>query len=525
MIAGLAERMGIQQKLRVLMSSVAEVPAVVGWIRPVILLPAAVVVGLTPRQLESLLAHELAHIRRYDYFVNILQMIVETFLFYHPAVWLVSERIRVERELCCDDLAVGFCGDVLSYARALSQLEQLRPAAPSLAMGSANGPLFQRIQRLLGRGRYEHAPSRLACAAGLLTGFLCLGWFLNARAQQREPLPAMKELTPISKEVPPIPPIPSLLSSPSAVSAQTAPSSPVAPPLAPALAAPALAAPALAAPALAAPALAAPALAAPALAAPALAAPALAAPALAAPALAAPAAPQDITRLPVLSISPAPPASPMAILPLLQDLSFSQQSPWVLFRGNTLIARAGAAEEEQAKRARASVTGDVLWFQLDGKTFITQDKDVIDQIEAAGTETLRRQQIELNGNLLMARLQVAQAARQATQFLVERQTLDQRRAIQELQSSFEQASRSLRNTAGADAAAQQQKDLEKLGVQMSKLQAEISRMEAVTAQREAEFRAAESQLAAAQRNAEQGVLREVEILRGAVREGKTQIVP
>ena len=108
---------------------------------------------------------------------------------------------------------------------------------------------------------------------------------------------------------------------------------------------------------------------------------------------------------------------------------------------------------------------------------------------------------------------------------MQRQTQDQRRAIQEFQSSLEQASRSLRNTAGADAAAQQQRDLEKLGLQMSNLQAEISRMEAMNAQRQAELRAAESQLAAAQRNAEQGVSREVEILRGAVRDGKVQIVP
>src|SRR4029450_6701742 len=107
MIAGLAERLGIRRKLRVLKSSVAEVPAVVGWLRPVILLPAAVLVGLTPQQLESLLAHELAHVRRHDYFVNILQMIVETFLFYHPVVWWVSSRIRYERECCGDDLVGG----------------------------------------------------------------------------------------------------------------------------------------------------------------------------------------------------------------------------------------------------------------------------------------------------------------------------------------------------------------------------------------------------------------------------------
>ena len=81
-------------------------PATLGWIRPVILLPPATALGITPRQLEALLAHELAHIRRHDYLVNVLQMMAETVFFYHPAVWWASRRIRVERELCCDDIAI-----------------------------------------------------------------------------------------------------------------------------------------------------------------------------------------------------------------------------------------------------------------------------------------------------------------------------------------------------------------------------------------------------------------------------------
>ena len=94
--------------------------------RPVLLLPAATMLGLTSQQLEAVLAHELAHILRYDYLVNMLQTVVETLLFYHPAVWWASARIRHERELCCDDLAVGSCGDALCYARALTRLERLR---------------------------------------------------------------------------------------------------------------------------------------------------------------------------------------------------------------------------------------------------------------------------------------------------------------------------------------------------------------------------------------------------------------
>ncbi len=128
-----------------------EVPTVIGWLRPVILLPASCLVGLTAAQLDSILAHELAHIRRHDYLVNLLQSIVETFLFYHPAVWWVSRRVREERELCCDDLAVEICGDRVTYARALATLEELRLAPAQLALAAAGPPLLPRIRRLAGK--------------------------------------------------------------------------------------------------------------------------------------------------------------------------------------------------------------------------------------------------------------------------------------------------------------------------------------------------------------------------------------
>ena len=118
--------------------------------KPVVLLPASALAGLTPQQLEAILAHELAHIRRHDYLVNLLQTLVETLLFYHPAVWWLSRRIRIERENCCDDLAVSLCGDPCTYARALADLEALRGPARSLAMAANGGSLLQRVRRLLG---------------------------------------------------------------------------------------------------------------------------------------------------------------------------------------------------------------------------------------------------------------------------------------------------------------------------------------------------------------------------------------
>jgi beta-lactamase regulating signal transducer with metallopeptidase domain len=124
-------------------------PVVFGWLRPVVLLPVSAVTGLNESQLLAILAHELAHVRRHDFLVNTLQRCIESVLFYHPAVWWLSARIRKERELCCDDLAVSVCGDRLAYAEALIELERTRPAIPALAV-PATGGLTGRIRRLLG---------------------------------------------------------------------------------------------------------------------------------------------------------------------------------------------------------------------------------------------------------------------------------------------------------------------------------------------------------------------------------------
>ena len=151
-VASLSNRLRVSRPVRLFESALVEVPTVIGWLRPVILLPATALTGLSAEQLEALLAHELAHIRRYDYLVNLLQTSVETLFFYHPAVWWVSAQVRQEREHCCDDLAVAACGDVLIYARALTALEQMRCPAAQLAVAASGGSLLVRIQRLL-RGR------------------------------------------------------------------------------------------------------------------------------------------------------------------------------------------------------------------------------------------------------------------------------------------------------------------------------------------------------------------------------------
>jgi beta-lactamase regulating signal transducer with metallopeptidase domain len=163
----MADRLGVTRPVRIVESAVVSGPMVAGWLRPVILLPASALTGLAPAQLEAVIAHELAHIRRHDYLVNLLQTTVETLLFYHPASWWISRQIRVERENCCDDIAVEMCGDRLTYARALADLEQMRGSDMELALAATGGSLIYRIRRLLGRSSadQDHSPTwAVVCA-------------------------------------------------------------------------------------------------------------------------------------------------------------------------------------------------------------------------------------------------------------------------------------------------------------------------------------------------------------------------
>lgn len=176
-LALLSSRLRVSRPVRLCETALVEVPTVIGWLRPLILLPATALTGLSAVQLEALLAHELAHIRRYDYLANLIQTSIETLFFYHPAVWWVSAQVRQEREHCCDDLAVDTCGDVLTYARALTALEQLRCGEPHLAVAAGGGSLLVRIQRLL-TGRqpaYYRFEKGLASVIALATVVILLG--------------------------------------------------------------------------------------------------------------------------------------------------------------------------------------------------------------------------------------------------------------------------------------------------------------------------------------------------------------
>jgi beta-lactamase regulating signal transducer with metallopeptidase domain len=178
MAARLSRRLHIARTITLLESTLVEVPTVIGWVKPVVLLPASALSGLSGQQLEAILAHELAHIRRHDYLVNLLQTLVETILFYHPAVWWLSRRIRAEREHCCDDLAVSLCGDPIAYASALADLESLRSSDRHFVLAATGGSLLHRVRRLIGAppSHAGRGPAWLAGSAALvLLGGIAVG--------------------------------------------------------------------------------------------------------------------------------------------------------------------------------------------------------------------------------------------------------------------------------------------------------------------------------------------------------------
>ena len=161
-----ATRLGLRAAVRVVESRLVDTPTAVGWLRPVVVLPIAALANLSPEQIEAILAHELAHIRRHDYVVNVVQTLAETLLFYHPAVWWVSRRIRTEREHCCDDVAVAVCDNRVTYATALAELEARRARGPQLALTATRGPLIDRVRRVL-QVPTGHEPRSLSWAVSL----------------------------------------------------------------------------------------------------------------------------------------------------------------------------------------------------------------------------------------------------------------------------------------------------------------------------------------------------------------------
>ncbi|MCA9216999.1 MAG: M56 family metallopeptidase, partial [Planctomycetales bacterium] len=168
----MSNQLGLRRKVRILESALADVPLVIGYVRPVILLPVSFVTGISPIQLDAVLAHELAHVRRHDFLVNLLQVLVETLFFYHPAIWWLSRQIRAEREHCCDDIAIAATNNRAEYGRALLAIEVGRKQRNTYALAASDGPMLTRIRRIVGvpQPRTDGSPWVLPAVVASLAG-------------------------------------------------------------------------------------------------------------------------------------------------------------------------------------------------------------------------------------------------------------------------------------------------------------------------------------------------------------------
>ena len=197
----------VAKPVLLLESAVARIPQVVGHIRPVIVLPIGVLTGLTAEQVELILMHELAHIHRCDYLINVVQTLIESIMFFNPAVWWISKVIRTEREHCCDDIVVAATNSARTYAAALAALEEHRSSRAQLAIAATGGSLVKRIRRVLDQP--ETAASRVApiLSAALIISIVTAG-FLTARPHVAAESKPIRSVAPVrSPTAPPREPI------------------------------------------------------------------------------------------------------------------------------------------------------------------------------------------------------------------------------------------------------------------------------------------------------------------------------
>lgn len=373
-LSELARRFDIERHVRLGVADLLDSPITAGCWRPIVLVPTALVSGMPPDLLEALLAHELAHIRRHDYLVNLMQSAIEIVLFYHPSVWAVSRRIRIEREQIADDLAVDMLGQPQRLAQALSELDRFQFDTTQLAHAAHGGNLMSRIKRLL-RPNVEPVSWKIALP---LMGLFAAGAVFYAHAAPQPPAVAAgapadqisqvadaAQAEPVQPPAPPEPAAPAAPAEPAEVAELTEapaavkpakPAKPAKPPKPPRAFPAVPAAPAL----------------------PAMAAlPAV--PAVpAAPAPAAPPAP------------PAPPARPAG----MQSFHFEhssmpgrdgQRSGYALVHANkeNITVSAPYQDLSRIETARRAVKGDFIWFRDGDKAYLIQDPAAIARADEA----------------------------------------------------------------------------------------------------------------------------------------------
>lgn len=199
----LTAQLRIPRKVQLLISTHIQVPVMIGFLKPLILLPVAMFNNLTAEQLEAILLHELAHIKRNDYLLNIFQSIVETILFFNPFIWWITKNIRLEREHCCDDLVIASQVQPLQYAKALVALEEYRLTVNALAMAAADNKqhLFHRIKRIMEmKTKNINYTQKLLAVLIIAVSLVAIAWLnpIQARAKKtsrKTPAPVLTKIS------------------------------------------------------------------------------------------------------------------------------------------------------------------------------------------------------------------------------------------------------------------------------------------------------------------------------------------
>ncbi|HEX6892658.1 MAG TPA: M56 family metallopeptidase, partial [Chryseolinea sp.] len=194
----LAHKLGIREVVLLGESAIAQAPIVIGYFKPMILIPVGMFSGLSTEQLETIFIHELIHIRRRDYLVNLLQSLLEAVYFFNPFVWIISGIIKREREHCCDDAVIALHGNPLAYARALTALEEVRLSRAGFALSLAENKnqLLKRIKRIMEKSVKPYSlRERIVPAILLITGLLCASWLTvqSGRSVQEENKPSTSD--------------------------------------------------------------------------------------------------------------------------------------------------------------------------------------------------------------------------------------------------------------------------------------------------------------------------------------------
>jgi beta-lactamase regulating signal transducer with metallopeptidase domain len=205
-IQQLANSLAIKQTISLLESGLTKVPMVIGNLKPVILMPIGLLTALTTAEVEAILVHELAHIKRRDYLVNLLQSLMEIVFFFNPAVLWVSQLIKAERENCCDDLALAQSSNKVNYIRALVSCEEYQQSVPAYAMAFPGGKssLFDRVKRIAGNRNHSlNLFEKTVLAICLVVSGLCMSAYAEKENIKRAAHAVVKAIQHVKEDVAP----------------------------------------------------------------------------------------------------------------------------------------------------------------------------------------------------------------------------------------------------------------------------------------------------------------------------------